>query len=380
MYLDDDGNRVTTSSEELTKGLLNKVKPWQLEYGSGDGAGDSLNMKGVLEYARSEGYTGPADRVLEWASGQIHKGGAAASKWTQSSFAPRFQGGELQDALMGELKRRGLQDDFHSGFYNTNEGGWGGDWFPMLMAAGMTMGAASPYLAGGTAAVGAGEVAGTAATGAGEYSLAAGSTGAGLGGGNAGLGAGGVTGTGGATLSSQIPAAGGLPGILSQIPNEVLKSGIQGVLKYLGTKSMGDTYSGISGRAYNDSAWARDRFQQTFTDPKYFNRNYRPILRQIADDSTRAWSTKGNPANNPGIAGNIFNDVFTRGLIPLMTGERSSLGSYGTNGVNASTTAALAGAPYSNPLLSGAGTVLEGVLSKPKDETTLTIGGLPYRY
>ena len=60
---------------------------------------------------------------------------------------------------------------------------------------------------------------------------------------------------------------------------------------------------------------------------------YGDAFDRIADITTRQYSTRGNPANNPGIQGGILNDVWNQSYLPALSDYRGQLGNFGNMGV-----------------------------------------------
>ena len=161
----------------------------------------------------------------------------------------------------------------------------------------------------------------------------------------------------------------------------------QGALGYLGADKMADAYKDISQQYINMGAPYRDTLASSYK-PGFdlaSQPGYGDAFDRMADISTRSWSARGgNPANNPGIQGGILNDVWNQSYLPALTSYRGQLGQFGGMGLNQSGQAAMAGANYASPALTGIGAGLgaSGVLGsnyqQPQNPYSLTFGGNPW--
>lgn len=182
-----------------------------------------------------------------------------------------------------------------------------------------------------------------------------------------------------------LPTGSGLPQIAS--------GALQGALGYFGAEAQGDAYKDVANQYLGIGAPYRDLLLDSYgKDFDLFDQSaYRNAAKRSADISTRAWSAQGNPANNPGIAGSIFNDVLTQTTLPALSNYRGGLMQAGGMGLNTSGNASMSSADTVgqgfNALGYGVGTAMnpqpsvEDILKKygtSGQGLQLNVGGNPY--
>jgi len=173
--------------------------------------------------------------------------------------------------------------------------------------------------------------------------------------------------------------------LLRSIPASVWAGGLQAVLGYLGAGQQADAYSGVAAQNLAIGAPYRDRLNASYgPDFNLMNQpGYGDAFDRMADISTRQWSTKGNPANNPGIQGGILSDVWNQSYIPAMSNYRGQLGQFGGLGLNTAGSAQLGGAQTAGGGLDAIGYGLGTALNPQPDWNkifggNLNVGGTPY--
>lgn len=177
---------------------------------------------------------------------------------------------------------------------------------------------------------------------------------------------------------------------LGKIPNNVLTGILQGGLGYFGAQQQADAYRDVANQNLAIGAPYRQTLSQSY-QPGFdlmSQPGYGDAFNRMADISTRQWSTRGNPANNPGIQGGILNDVWNQSYLPALSNYRGGLMQAGGMGMNTSGAAQLGGASVAGGGLDaigfGLGTALNPqpdwskVFSQNQNPFVINVGGTPY--
>lgn len=159
---------------------------------------------------------------------------------------------------------------------------------------------------------------------------------------------------------------GGLTDLLRGINwGDILRGVIGGAGQYFSSEHLADELGRISDRNFGIGEPYRDLLLGSY-QPGFdllSQPGYGDALDRIGELSTRSWAPAGNPANNPGIAGNIMNDVWTQGYIPALNTYRGGLQTAGNMGLEDSTRTAMAAAGMMNNAYGGIGYGANNVLN-----------------
>ena len=139
--------------------------------------------------------------------------------------------------------------------------------------------------------------------------------------------------------------------------NDLLRGLIGGAGSYYSSKELADELGRISDRNFSIGEPYRAlnlaSYQPGFD--LYNQPGYGDALNRSAEVATRQWNPAGNPANNPGIQGNILNDVWTGSYLPALNSYRGGLLGSGSMGLADSTQTALAAVNARNQGWGGVG-------------------------
>lgn len=168
-----------------------------------------------------------------------------------------------------------------------------------------------------------------------------------------------------ASGGSTIGPVGAGSSLIPGIPNQVLSGVAQGALGALGAGISADAYKDVSADLLALGDPYRDLLEASYApDFNLFDQpGYAQSLDQLADITTRQYSaSSGNPANNPGISGDIYSSVLNTAYLPALTSYQSGLMNAGNMGLQPASQAMMqipqANAGLYNAIGYGVGTAL----------------------